>query len=378
MRKFGLLGVIVVTIILVIALMHHTQQSATTVQNPLRSQTPAKGNGSILIRASRVPFVGCKSDGQGGPVSAPRGESKVVNIDAKDAQGLAYYESENQFGVLAPRGWNCFGTYGSNGDSLFVSPEPISESTLFSTSSSGFSGPLIQLSRSSGDTSGRFSVAKTIARVFPAHRAFVKKVVEEGIEPASSFPFGAYPNDELTYKSDEMVEYQTPARTDGLGTDSLLLKDDNPISGVAILTGPDSDLLHLSVRLSPAQAGFTAPIIQQVERDVADQSQSTPSVASTNQAVASLPSSTQSKASKGFPVPEEMFVNAYVLANVGREDLGQDQLAQLAHDEYQMAKQMDTQTVLLGGEFFNGRSKRAMDYLYRLSRQRQQIPSNQP
>lgn len=33
--------------------------------------------------ASQIPFVGCESDGQSGPVSAPHGPSKAVHIDAK-------------------------------------------------------------------------------------------------------------------------------------------------------------------------------------------------------------------------------------------------------------------------------------------------------
>ena len=96
---------------------------------PSREQIDAQDSGAsspVTTRASRVPFVGCPSDGQAGPVPAPRGKSKSVRIDAKAAQQLAYYESTQHFGVLAPRGWHCFGTYGSDGNSLFVSLEAIS------------------------------------------------------------------------------------------------------------------------------------------------------------------------------------------------------------------------------------------------------------
>ena len=41
----------------------------------------------------------------------------------KPAADLAHYRSEH-LGVLAPRGWHCLETYGSNGASLFVSPDP--------------------------------------------------------------------------------------------------------------------------------------------------------------------------------------------------------------------------------------------------------------
>jgi hypothetical protein len=217
--------------------------------------------------AARVPFVGCRSDGQIGPVKAPPGKSKVLPIDAKTATRLAYYKADEGYGVLAPRGWYCFGTYGSNGENLYVSKNPIRSADLLSTQWKGFRGPAIQASYQNGDTSGRFEVARMMARVFPAHRAFVRRVIEEGIEPASSFPFGPYPKDKLTYRSPEMVDYLTPPATDGLGTQSRLLKNADTIRGVAILVGDVPDLAYLAVRL-PAEMDELAPsIIQQVEQD---------------------------------------------------------------------------------------------------------------
>ncbi len=76
------------------------------------------------------------------------------------------------------------------------------------------------------------------------------------------------------------------------------------------------------------------------------------------------PSATDAK--KGYPVPESTFVDAYVLANYGKDDLDKEQLETLAHDEYRMGQQIDTQTLLLGGELLGTRGKRAMDYLERL------------
>jgi hypothetical protein len=219
--------------------------------------------------AMRVPFVGCKSDGQMGPAEAPAGKNKIVRLPAEAAQRLAYYNFKQGFGVLAPRGWYCFGTYGSGGHTLYVSPHPIDTARLFSGNWDGFAGPAIEVSHEYGDTSGRFGVASTIARVFPAHREFVRDVIKEGIEPASSFPFGPYPKDKLTYKSKEIVEYETPAQTEGLGTKSWLQKNADPISGVAILLGQTPDLLQLAARLPPEFADLTSPIIQQVERDAA-------------------------------------------------------------------------------------------------------------
>jgi len=216
-----------------------------------------------------VPFVGCKSDGQQGPTPAPKRATKVVRTPPEIAQRLAYYQAEMGPGVLGPRGWSCFGTVGSNGVSIFVSPQPLTSAMFFSGHNvwKGFSGPAIQLSDMSGSTSGRFSVAQTIARVFPAHKKFVRDVISEGIEPAKDFPFGPYPNDKLTYKSKEIVEYETPPGAQGLGTDSWLLKNSSPIVGVAVLSGADTDCFHLSARLPPNLTDLNPAIIRQVEWD---------------------------------------------------------------------------------------------------------------
>ena len=216
-----------------------------------------------------VPFVGCKSDGQLEPREAPKGRSVNVAIGADDARQLAYYRApESVVGVLAPRGWYCFGTYGSGGDDLSVVPQPVDTNNILSNAGHGFAGPVIHVSHSDGETVGRFSVAEVIARVFPAYKEFAIGVQEE-TRPAGSFPFGPYPKDKLTYKSKRVVEYRTPAQTDGLATHSWLMKNDRPIEGVAILFGPTPDLLLVSVRL-PSELSRLAPaIVGQVERDAA-------------------------------------------------------------------------------------------------------------
>ena len=364
-------------VLLVIAILNintnrHAQQNDVPKGDILPSEQLTSDRPSSTSTTA-VPYVGCKSDGQGGPVEAPNGTSKLVSIDTEKALQLAYYESENGFGVLAPRGWYCHGTYGSDGDTLYVSPQPINTANLFSSEGAGFTGPAIQLTRVSGDTSGRFSVAKTIARVFPAHRAFARKVIEEGTEPASSFPFFPYPKDKLSYRSDEIVEYVTPAHADGLGTSSHLISNSDPISGVAILFGQDTDLFQLSVRLSQRNKELTSAIISQVERDVEDRTHRESSNASTTNVSGDTEHpSAKVKVGMGYPVPEKTFVDAYVLANAGREDLSEEQLVQLAHDEYTMGRQIDTETLLMGGDLFNLRGKRAMDYLYKLKQQQRQ------
>lgn len=91
------------------------------------SLCPCSAQEAATPKIARVtlPFVGCKSDGQVGPLDAPTEAEMIVQIDPKLAQKLAYYKPANSSGVMAPRGWSCFGTYGSGGDTTFVTPEPI-------------------------------------------------------------------------------------------------------------------------------------------------------------------------------------------------------------------------------------------------------------
>jgi hypothetical protein len=98
-------------------------------------------------------------------------------------------------------------------------------------------------------------------------------------------------------------------------------------------------------------------------------SASSQSAAIANQAGSSDSSPPPSEPSKGYPVSEKTFVDAYVLANIGRDNLDKDQLEQLAHDEYRMGRQIDTQILLLGGGMLDTRGRRAMDYLDNLRRQ---------
>jgi hypothetical protein len=192
-----------------------------------------------------------------------------VQISQEAAQKLAYYRAaQDDVGVLAPRGWNCFGVYGSSGDTLIVNPEPIDTQQIFSTGPGGLGGPAIQVSYSYGGTSGRFTVAEIIARVFPSYRAFATGVMREFDQPRASYVFGPYPTDTLTYRSKAVVEYRTPPQTEGLGTQSRIPKN-GPIYGVAIVIGNTPDLLLLSVRLPPGLTGLTSGVVAQVERDAA-------------------------------------------------------------------------------------------------------------
>ena len=221
-----------------------------------------------------VPYIGCPGDGQTGPYAAAKGSPKPVNLPPAIADQLAWYEyngDAGHFGTLGPRGWNCFATIGSNGWTLYIAPEVLDSAKLLEHRNwKGFTGPAIQLSGPDGGTSGRFEVAKVVARVFPARRDYARSIIAEGFGPASDYPFGPFPSDHLTYKGKDLVEFATPAHRNGLGTMSWLLPSDQPIIGFALLTiAPDVDteLLHLSFRLPPSLSFLTAPLIQQAEAD---------------------------------------------------------------------------------------------------------------
>jgi hypothetical protein len=65
-----------------------------------------------------------------------------------------------------------------------------------------------------------------------------------------------------------MVEYETPPHSKGLGTDSGLTPDDNPVQGAAILqNGEWPYLWDVSVRLPPDMRELSTDIIQQFERE---------------------------------------------------------------------------------------------------------------
>lgn len=232
---------------------------------------------------TNVPFVGCKADGQAGPQDAPVGQYMRITISPQLAQRVAYYKASDSFGVLAPRGWHCFETYGSSGSDLYITPMPLN-STDFSDWK-GIPGYGIDLRERDGGTSGRFDVARIVARVFPAHRDFVRDVIAEGLEPASAFHDGPYPADKVTYKNKDTVEYTTPPNTEGVGTSSDLVANADPIEGVVILTndeiqemsangkvissdlGKELDLTQLSARLPPGMSDLIPVIIQRVEQE---------------------------------------------------------------------------------------------------------------
>jgi hypothetical protein len=214
---------------------------------------------------SRVPFVGCPADGQVGPVDPPEEKAPAVMLTPAQAGQLAYYKADPTYGVLAPRGWHCFGTYGSGGDHLFITPDPIQKDAILAWD--GLNGFGIELSHNFGDTSGRIRVGQIIARVFPEQRQFVEKMIEFDLASRDSFEFAPYRTDTLNYKSSKLVEYMTPARAQGLGTESTAFKaHDHAIRGLAALIGPAPDSLFLAIRLPANLESLASAIIADLEQ----------------------------------------------------------------------------------------------------------------
>lgn len=221
---------------------------------------------AMMAQTARVPFVGCKSFGQADIRKAPEAGNQVVRITATEAAKLAYYKASVAPGVLAPKGWNCVGLYGSSGGDLLVAPQSLDGDVFVRKGQ--ITGPSLEVSEIGGGTSGRDEVAQVIARVFPGHKAFVQDVIDSFDFTAGQFTFAPYPGDKLTLQTDKLVEYQTAAGSEGLGSvDTRLSRNGSPIEGVAILEGDTPDLLMLRVRLPRELRDLTPAIIHQFERE---------------------------------------------------------------------------------------------------------------
>jgi hypothetical protein len=216
-----------------------------------------------------VPFRGCASSDQQHIIEAPRGASKNVSIRRNDAEKLAYYESADGNRLLAPRNWYCVGAGGSSGAALFLSPKPISGDL---SGLHGLDGAAIELMHFNSEAGGRYEVAQIIARVFPEHKTSAALTLKQ---MEFTVPSGPYPKDILRYRGRRIVEYTTPAQTEGLGNfDSWLMKNDLAIVGAAMLilhqpnlVGDPPNVILLSVRLSPDMADLAPAMVAYAEHD---------------------------------------------------------------------------------------------------------------
>lgn len=180
------------------------------------------------------------------------------------ADRLAYY-SNGAMAVLAPRGWHCASLSGSGGGTLLVSPRREEVQAWFRLD--GQARPIfgVQLTYTYGGTSGRFVVAAMIARMFPGHMDFARRVASE--EYAGPLPSGPFGGDRIRRLSDTEVEFTTPPGRQGAGTGSTLASGEMPIDGLIILY-PDSDMdmLQLSHRLPHGVERLVPLIMAEVRR----------------------------------------------------------------------------------------------------------------
>jgi hypothetical protein len=220
------------------------------------SALAAPASGAALKPA---PLVACASDGQMGLTAPPKRKIATPRLSAGEAQRLAYYASAD-LGVLAPRGWHCFGLSGSNGSILIVTPERHGSELLDPKIS--IKGPAVEFIARDGETSGRFDVADAAADLFPAAKDFVRQVAAEGLEPLK--PWKPAASDRITSRSADRVEFVTAADREGLGTLGRLAPSRDPIGG-AILLEPDDGmgLLVLHVRLAPKDSQVASTIVEQ-------------------------------------------------------------------------------------------------------------------
>jgi hypothetical protein len=208
--------------------------------------------------AIEVPAVGCA--GAGHRYTPPRALKPVemAGLDAKSAQALAYYDFEYGLGVLAPRGWNCFGWIGSSGDTLAVCPE-CAEKVMMDPNWK-FPGPAIMVSRTFGWSFGRFAVADIIARFFPARRAFYSTFQRDY---GWKLDITRFATDKPIYVSKSAFEYVSPPG--GLGAE-LLGKSSRLTSGVVMLIGSKPDMIQLAVRLPENLLHLAPSITAQTKR----------------------------------------------------------------------------------------------------------------
>ena len=236
----------------------------TQIKKFLKTSVP--GSERRLVTAA-VPAVGCPRDGQVGPQDAPILPKNVrVIVPEGMASSLAYYSDDEAVGsgVLAPRGWDCFGTYGSGGSTLYVVPRRLGDPILDRPEKVA-AGTAVIRSFMIGGTSGRFPIARISARIFPRARAFVEGVRDERLDDPSEYIFSPWPDDRLIRLSDFAVSYVTPSGRHGLGTALRLSPGRQPIFGLAFLTdveghsdGPFLD--GLAVRLKPSDERLYAAI----------------------------------------------------------------------------------------------------------------------
>ena len=217
-----------------------------------------------LTATERASFVGCKADGQVGPLKAPASGAAPL-LPAPVARRLAYYRAPDGPGVLAPRGWHCFGLYGSNGSILVVTPQQHISADFFGKRLFSTSESAVVLIYRDGGTSGRWAVAEAIARYFPEHRNFIRTNFQ-GLE-IGPLPAGPYPQDRIIRRTSALVRFVTPPYRKGEGTSGYLSPNADPVDGIVkLIADPDGpELIEANVRIRRAPTALVSAILRQAQ-----------------------------------------------------------------------------------------------------------------
>jgi hypothetical protein len=220
----------------------------------------------VKAEIANVHTVGCAQDGQVDFQLPPRLPDTIpVKVPVGTASSLSFYSAHEQLdtGVIAPKGWSCFGVYGSSGSTLYVTPIEIEGPILDRAKRIGRS-PAVVSKYVIGDTSGRFTVARMAARLFPQTRSFVESVLSKGLVDTKDFAFEIVSSDTIDRLSDSAITFSTPSGKQGLGTELLESAGDQAISGLVLLDqyAPNGfNLEHLAVRLSAHDGPLASAII---------------------------------------------------------------------------------------------------------------------
>jgi len=224
------------------------------------------------VDSSSVPFIGCRSDGQQGPIPAPRSQHRVeVQFDAHTAQQLAFYRAKFSPGVLARREWQCAGLLGSDDEFLLVAPH-LPPLKSFSTAYHHLTTAAVVAEHMFGGTSGRFGVADVLARFFPHQRTFVRALQLGDVSHTFHPVYHPYDADRLSRKADRLVEFVTPTFANCIGTTWWLRENGMPVRGALIIErgGKELYLATVRVRMPDRLVDLAKPIISRFEESAKD------------------------------------------------------------------------------------------------------------
>jgi hypothetical protein len=229
----------------------------------------------VLLLAGCAPLIGVAADNPRGaeylcpatneavdPARLRLPESMAAPAQQALAGELAYFRAEHGLGVFGPRGWSCRSWTGSSGKLLLVTPKPLPPPYF---PLPAISGPAVLMQTTDGTDVGRFHLALVAERLFPLlGRDIIDRVRQEHLIADASFDTEPYPDDRVEDLSDRLVEYTTAGGHSGLGTDTLLEPNDQPIRGLTTLN-PEvltDALTEFRIRLGAPMAPVEEAIIE--------------------------------------------------------------------------------------------------------------------